>query len=559
MIGYVSPTDDPERISRLQRLSETTMCGPIHREEGLAILLQQPMISGDGLAYRSEIAFDPCHVLGFEGYLMDGGPGGVSQPALWLLRRLSRMGIAAFENLNGAYSFCLFNRRERHAWMGICSFGRRDLYYKCEGEGIVFASDLMGLLRLGASRPELAHDQISASFLCGATYGGETLLKGIRRALPGAVIHVTPRIIVEDPPKPFALPTDGTISSEIEALDEMDQRLRAAVTRLTRVTQKQAVLMSAGVDSPLAAAYVKCVTGKLDALTLRLPPPADEIDDAAAIVRALGGVHHVYDFSTEEVDLVKEIDALVRVMEEPTSLGLGLPMMKVARMGRILTDGFVCGVSADVFFSDLLPNDDANTNSIYHYMFRRVEPHYLQQVVRLCGSHPDEILKYLRQRFSADPLQELRLNLSIEGGLVIRYAARLANYHQAEALFPYLDRDVVDFALRLPARLRDPQKPLLRKLATRHYSADLQRPGKVPFAAHPVEWLHAAGRLGVLLDLLEERRTSERGVYREKGLKRLIGSYRTGQPERPWHLVLWQIVVFELFCRRFLDTDGTHS
>jgi asparagine synthase (glutamine-hydrolysing) len=559
MIGYVGPSHDHERIARLQRLAEPNFRKLAHSEDGFAVVLQPPPTSGNDLAHRSEMVFDPCHVLVFEGYLADDDPVGISQPALWLLRRQARMGIAAFENLNGAYSFCLFQRCERQAWIGTCSFGRRNLYYMHEDEGIIFANDLEGLLRVAGRRPGLARDQISTSFLCGATYSGETLLTGVRRALPGAVIHVASSAIVEAPPAPFARTTVASISSENEAVEELDQRLRIAITRLTRVTNKQAVLMSAGVDSPLLAAYVKCVTGRLDALTLRLPPPADEIDDAAAIVRALGGVHHIYEFALDQVDVVKEIDAFVRVMEEPSSLGLGLPMMKVARMGRLLTDGFVCGVSADVLFSDLLPNDDPRAESIYHYMFRRVEPHCLQQVVRLRGPHPDEIVRYLRGRFSSDPLQELRLNFSIEGGLVIRYAARMAHVHQAEALFPYLDRDVVDLALRLPAHLRGPQKPLLRKLAARYYEPDLQRPGKVPFAAYPIQWLQAAGRLGALLDLLDEQRTRERGMYREKGLRRLIGRYRSGCPQHQWHRVLWQIAVFELFCRRFVDSGGLES
>jgi asparagine synthetase B (glutamine-hydrolysing) len=213
-------------------------------------------------------------------------------------------------------------------------------------------------------------------------------------------------------------------------------------------------------------------------------------------------------------------------------------------------------VSADVLFSDLLPNDDPRRDSIYHYMFRRVESHYMRQVVRLRGAHPDEIVRILREKFADDGQQEMRLNFLIEGGLVIRFAARLARFHQVEALFPYLDRDVIDLALRLPGHLRGPKKPLLRKLAERHYSPDLQRPGKVPFAAYPIEWLQGAGRLEPLLDLLDEQRTYDRGVYREKGLRRLLHSYRTGHPERQWHLVLWQLVVFELFCRQFVDGDG---
>ena len=76
------------------------------------------------------------------------------------------------------------------------------------------------------------------------------------------------------------------------------------------------------------------------------------------------------------------------------------------------------------------------------------------------------------------------------------------------------------------------------------------------FIAYPVPWLHRGGRLGGLLDLLDERRTRERGVYRERALRRLVEAYRQPQlPERHWHVILWQVAVFELFCRRFVDAE----
>ena len=97
-------------------------------------------------------------------------------------------------------------------------------------------------------------------------------------------------------------------------------------------------------------------------------------------------------------------------------------------------------------------------------------------------------------------------------------------------------------------------KPLLRTLLARHCSDDLLLERKVPFIAYPVPWLH--GALDGLLDLLDERRTRERGVYRERALRRLVEAYRQPQlPERHWHVILWQVAVFELFCRRFVDAE----
>ena len=99
-------------------------------------------------------------------------------------RTLRASGAAAFDDLNGAYVFCLFDRRAHRALIGACGFGRRDLSYIRDDDSVCFASDLARLLRLVSHRPGLSAAHLRSAFLCGATYGGATLLKGVRRALP---------------------------------------------------------------------------------------------------------------------------------------------------------------------------------------------------------------------------------------------------------------------------------------------------------------------------------------------------------------------------------------
>lgn len=563
MVGYVGLPRDHERLRRLDPLIAGPAGTSAHREDGFAVVLTSAPAARRASAIRtSGIAVTPWHVLAFEGYLADLDPADARQPAAWLLAQHARRGMAAFEHLHGAYVVSLFDRRTREAWMGACSFGRRDLYYLREGDGLLFATDLTGILTLAARRPELATSQMPATFLCGAVYGGATLLTGVRRALPGSLLHVTPTQVTESRPAPLAPPAPRRLRAVRDAAEELDHGLRVAVARLSRVTEGRTVLMSAGVDSPLAAAYVKSVTGELSALTLSMGGPLDETDRARAIAAVLGGEHHVSHFRVDAIDPLNDMRTFVRIMEEPTSFGLGLPMMTLARSARGLADGFVCGVSADALFGDPFHNpDDPRPGSIFHYVYRELAPPCVRAVVRLSGPDPDEIVAGLRARLpDVGRRQRVRLPLLMQSGLMIRFASRLARSQQAEALFPYLDRDVVSLAFRMPAMLRKRDKPLLRRLAARHYTLDDAQPrpvkSKVPFVAYPIKWLQAAGRLDPILDLLDEPRTRTRGVYRERRLRQLIDAYRAGRVTPEWHLVLWQLAVFELFCRDFVDAPG---
>ena len=553
MIGYAGQSEDPERFRRLARLAEPAARFVTHREDGVAIVLKRPPACRDERIHLAEFVGDECRLLAFEGYLLeaDASRGGL-QPAQWLLEQHALKGLSALQSLNGAYSFCLFDRRERRAWIGSCIYGSVDLYYMREGGGVIFATDLEPLLKLTERPPGLATDQLSSTFTCGAVYGGETLLQGVRRALPGGLVHVAPPNLIETPPGLLAQPP-GDELGEDEALEELDRCFRTALARLSCVTQRRVVLMGAGVDSSLAAVYLKLVTGELEAITVGMLTPPDETDDARILTEALGGVHHASRFQMDGADILAEIGEFVRVMEEPIWFGLGLLLMPMARMGRTIADGFLSGIGADMFFGYSYC-DPEDPMCAYDYFYRDLDPDCVRQVVRLSGPHPDEMVRQLYARLPGEPrLRNLHLDFLLQGALMIRLAARLARVHQAEALFPYLDPDVIDLSLRMPFRLHQENKPLLRRLAARHYGDNLLQTRKVPFGAYPIKWIRAAGRLGPLLDLLDEKRTRQRGIYREKGLQRLTDSYRTGHPDRKWNLVLWQLVVLELFCRRFVD------
>jgi asparagine synthetase B (glutamine-hydrolysing) len=552
MLGYVAPDDDPARRARFARL---TAGGVAHAEAGFAVGLRPlPALPGERRD-AAALADDGRYLLAFDGHALDLDASAAARPADWLLREHARRGPGTLDNRDGAYAACLFDRRERRAWITTCAFGRRDLYYLREGAGLLFATDLETLLRLCARRPALSPEHVSRALLCGATYGGATLLKGVRRALPGARLAVSRAGLREEGPAPLPEPPGGRPAGQAAAAEELGLRLRAAVARLTRVVPHSVVLAGgAGVATPLLAACVKQATGRLDVLTMAQPVPPRDADDTAVFARALGGRHHVSRFDPRRGDLLGELETLVRVLEEPASFGLGLLLPALGRDARALSDGFLCAAGAGALFGDPDRPEGAGRDSLARVPRRALD---LEQVVYLTGARPDDPLRVLRARLAGAPRQApLRLPLLLREGLALRSAARLARFHRIQAHFPYLDLALVGLALRLPPAWRGPRQPLLRRLLARSLAPALPPPGQAAPSADPVEWLRASGRLDALLDLLDEPRTRQRGPYRRRGLARLVSVCRHAWPERRWRAVLWQLALFELFCRRFVDPGG---
>ena len=534
MFGYIQAVDSP-KLSPAFRINSQTFDGSC----GFLVNVNTP---------AGAIAEDGDLIAAFEGYVAETA----SNPARRMLEEFRRKDPRALVNWNGAYNVCVFNKRDRLVWLTACPFGRRDLYYASENDRLVFGDAVGALLPLLKRRPGLNHEMLTCCFLCGAMYGGATLLAGVHRALPGSLVCWRDGATKELPPDPLPCAYDGLSVASPE--DELDGLLRDSVRSLSHVAQRHLVLMSAGVDSPLVAAHVKAATNSLQTITLGLPYPPDESEAAGEIARALGGAHMISRFDPDESEPLAEIDSFVQAMEEPVSTGLGLMVMKLSRQVRGMADGFFCGVSADALFGDpFYEADDADDDSIYHYMYRELLPECVEAVVDINGASPNRIVQHVRSRVTKAEERPIRLPLMLQTGLMIRTAARLARAHGGEALFPFLDSRVVALALRLPAHLRTRDKTLLRSLAARYYDPALQQKRKVPFTAYPIRWLQSLGRLGPIFDLLADRRTRERGIYRSSGLDALTQRFLHQPAEPKWNVVLWQLTVFELFCRRYID------
>jgi asparagine synthase (glutamine-hydrolysing) len=125
-----------------------------------------------------------------------------------------------------------------------------------------------------------------------------------------------------------------------------------------------------------------------------------------------------------------------------------------------------------------------------------------------------------------------------------------------ESREPLLDHELLELAARVPAtlKLRDGvSKYLLRRLLARRLPASILARRKQGFAAPISEWLR--GPLQPMVhDLLESRRSVERGVFEPAGVRRLLDDHGSGRADHPHRL--WQLLMLELWFRQFVDHGG---
>jgi asparagine synthase (glutamine-hydrolysing) len=125
--------------------------------------------------------------------------------------------------------------------------------------------------------------------------------------------------------------------------------------------------------------------------------------------------------------------------------------------------------------------------------------------------------------------------------------------HGLEVRCPLLDHRLVEFASRIPGRLKRDhlggKRILKRALAGHLPDAVLSRP-KQGFRQPVAEWFR--GPLAVMLrDTLLDGRAERRGLFEPDFVRRVVEDHVAGR--RDWSSRLWVLLFLELWFREFLD------
>ena len=125
--------------------------------------------------------------------------------------------------------------------------------------------------------------------------------------------------------------------------------------------------------------------------------------------------------------------------------------------------------------------------------------------------------------------------------------------HGLEARSPLLDHPLVEFAARLPSRLKlrgSRGKRVLRRAAADLLPAPILRRRKAGFGVPIGRWFRGELR-GYLEDVLLSPSALGRGFFDPAAVRALVRSHGHGLRDRSAQL--WALLMLELWCRRFLD------
>lgn len=529
------------------------------------------------------------HVVALEGYIVNlaelvageavTGPG--PSRADTVLALYLRHGEAIFQRLNGGFIVVVWDKAARVAVIATCKFGQRTLYSRPARGGLAFASDLQALRRVTGAPFELDGATIGMGLLFGGVQGRDTSLRDVSKVLPGTSITLKPHTVAArlavDIPRPGA---SGARRARAVYVEQLDAAMRKAAVRLAGVGRTNAVMLGSGVDSSLVAAYARREMPELVALTQQMPGADDESSEAAAIADALGIRQTVVPYVPRPQGLLDEVAAFVRIAEEPAYWNqLGPPLLQLLGSVAVPPESFLTGAEGDflfIFRSGRRPSvaqiaKDGLFWPVARYTARRL----INRVTRhtyVVGTDFDLLdRRFMRQHIAVDCTAyegieghfdpeyshltdgpNAQRHFINNGWQNVRIIGQFGQHIGAEVLFPYMDDDVVSCILSLPDELKI-NKGLLRLLLAQSLPHRTVTSRKRGYWAHTIRWHYELGALDDVLGVLLESRTLERGIYEPGAIRTLVDTYARRAATGRDHPVLWQLLVFEMFCRQFVD------
>jgi asparagine synthase (glutamine-hydrolysing) len=511
-----------------------------------------------------------------------------------ILHLYEEEGPRCVERLHGMFGLAIWDGRRRELFLARDRLGVKPLYYASTPGGLVFGSEIKAILAHTAVTPDLDVDAFHDYLTFGFTPPPRTMFAGISKLAPAERMLVradgtTTADIYWDP---FTRLPDLSGATEGELITELRDRLKESVRKRMMSDVPFGVFLSGGLDSSTNVALMAELSDRPVRTYSTAPRDHaryDELAYAREVARRYGTDHH--EVLIDEADMLAFLPQMLHHEDEPNADWTSIPQHFVTKLAR--DSGTVVvqvGEGADeifhgykgyadhrrvvVPFQRYVPQPlrrgagraavaltrragrgirhgealyDASTSRLPYWggnlafrgpLKRALVPHNgapdaYRIVERIWDQAPASADLFQRMSYV-----ELKQRLP---ELLLMRLDKIAMASSVEGREPFLDHEVVEFALALPPRLK--YRDGVGKWAVREAMRDalpanvVDRP-KQGFGTPMEEWLR--GDFGrVAHEAVRGSSLAERGVLDYAQVDRLFAAHRAGRGD--WSKHLWTL------------------
>jgi asparagine synthase (glutamine-hydrolysing) len=521
-----------------------------------------------------------------------------------VLKAVAEWGSRALQRFNGLFAFALWDRSERTLLLARDRYGIKPLYYSLERGALSFGSEVKALLAGGSVASRMSREGLLEYLTFQNFFTDQTLFQGVKLLPAGsyAVAKVQDgqvRLSVERYwDYSFAEPEFPR--DEREYIEELDRLFVQAVSRQLVSDVDVGAYLSGGMDSGSVTAVAATQLPYIKSFTCGF-----DLNSASGVELAYDerstAEYMSYVFKTEHYEMVLKAGDMERIMprlawhlEEPR-VGQSYPNFYAAQLASKFVKVVLSGAGGDELFGGYpwryyraVVNDDFDhyIDKYYGFWQRLIPGRDMQKVLAPVWGDVGHIntKDIFRGVFSTHQANLTRpedyINHSLyfeaktflHGLLVVE--DKLSMAHGLETRVPFLDNDLVDFAMKLPASLKlgnlgevvrlneneaGPKtskyfektrdgKLILRKVMERHIPQQITNREKQGFSAPDASWFK-----GESIDYVKRKIYNRNARIYEfmdpAAVHALVDEHMEGRQNR--RLLIWSLLNLEKWCEKF--------
>ena len=522
-----------------------------------------------------------------------------------ILHCYTQFGNDCVQHLRGMFAFAIWDARLRKLYIARDRAGEKPLYYTTTSAGtFIFGSELKCLLEHPETTREINPEALDAYLTFGYVPDPLSIFKHIHKLPPGHFLTLTNGQLKVEQYWDFPVETNDH-TDEAECLEELRRLLRESV-RLRLVSDVPlGAFLSGGIDSStIVGLMAQEMSEPVKTFSIGFAEDSyDELKYARLIAKRFGTDHRELIVTP---DVCNIIDDLLWHFDEPFSDQSVIPTYFVSKLAREQVKVVLSGDGGDELFagytryaidrkrqgfehlprfvrqglmkslSERLPHGTRGRNYLYNVAQDPLDRYVdsISTFTNLAKSelYTEDFLHTLRRYQPAtalfrelagrvqtgDPIDRLLYldSKTYLPGDILTKVDRMSMAVSLEARVPLLDHVLIEFVARMPSslKMRGLESKFIFKRAVQGLVPEeiLNRPKQgfgVPIAA----WINDQLRERID-DTLSDPRTKQRGFIRPEYVDVLRREHNRGR--RDHSPALWTVLMFELWCRTFLDQSS---
>ena len=566
---------------------------------------QQPMHSKDG---KWVVIFNGC-IYNFKELrkeLIDKGHTFNSESDTEVIcEGLAAYGTSFFERFNGMFAIGAWNTEEEKLYISRDRYGIKPVYYWFNGKTLVFASEIKAIIKHPDYEMGVDLDALNEYFTFQNIFSYNTLFKGVHMIPPAntAVVDSETKFVKHNSWWDYNFSKTDDAMSFADAKEQTKNLFEQAVTRQMVSDVPVGAYLSGGMDSGSIASVASKQVDRLATFTCGFDMNEvtgreanfDERRDAELMA------NHLKTEQFEQVmnagDIRWSLPKLVYHLED-LRVGMSYPNYYISRLASKFVKVCLQGTGGDELFGgypwryykvfDSLSQEDFFDQ--YYDFWQRLVP--LEEKSELFSKEVlDQIdLNAPRQVFERvftfndklkydTPQDHINNSLYFEiktflPGLFL-VGDKLAMAHGLEERFPFMDNDLVDFAMQVPVehklgdltkeiekidenlegnkkayREYDDGKNVLRKAMEDYIPEQILNRKKQGFSAPDENWYRGENAEYIKEILMHSGTLCTEFINKEYIEKTVNEHLNEGKNHR---LLIWSFLNFEWWCRIFLN------